>query len=180
MRAPVRMDNRMLTGSQCPYRVIQHGIDQVRIRAGADIPGHHQPIEAIDDRRDVDLPCRNVYFRQIGQPFRIRRRRVKVAIQQIRDRWCRVASIRREAPAARCSHDQTLLRHQATHDLLGHTHATKAQGTINASIAIAAVVVLEDSPNDLTHLRVLVGPRLPQALIEVCAARQLQAAQQIG
>ncbi|MPN27915.1 hypothetical protein SDC9_175349 [bioreactor metagenome] len=98
---------------------IQHGVDQLCIRTRADGPAHHHPVEAIDDRRQVDLACRDLELRDVGQPFLVGGCCLEVTVDDVL--WCRadLAQVRRiPTPLGFCN-DQALLLHQPLYHLLG-------------------------------------------------------------
>src|SRR5690606_38005277 len=48
MSASVRVQHRPLAGTEGGQCVVQHGVDHLRVRAGADAPGYHHAVKAID------------------------------------------------------------------------------------------------------------------------------------
>ena len=74
MPSAVRVDYRPVSGIGHRFNgCIQHGVDQLSIRARANGPAHHHPVEAIDDRRQVQLARRYLELRDVRQPFLIGR-----------------------------------------------------------------------------------------------------------
>lgn len=58
MAAPVRMDNQMTSLWQISNHLIQHGVDQIGIRAGSDRLAHNHFIKTIDNGGEIQLAVR--------------------------------------------------------------------------------------------------------------------------
>ena len=56
--APVGVHDRTFSSLQRADRLVQHAVRQLRAGGGADRPGDGHAVEAVDDRREVDLARR--------------------------------------------------------------------------------------------------------------------------
>ena len=64
--------------------VLQRGQDQVGVRAGGGLPGHHPAGERVPDRRQPQRPLAGRDHREVGDPQPVRRGRGEVALDQVR------------------------------------------------------------------------------------------------
>ena len=62
---------------------IEHSVDEVGIGMAAYAPAHHHPIEAVDDRRQIDLARRDLELRNVGKPLLIWCRCLEVTIEKV-------------------------------------------------------------------------------------------------
>ena len=66
----------------CLDGCIQHCVDQLSVRARANGSADNHAVEAIDDRRQVDLARRDLELRDIREPFLIGGRGLEVAVYE--------------------------------------------------------------------------------------------------
>jgi hypothetical protein len=74
-------------------RGIKHGVGETRVRFGPDGPTDDHAVEAIDDRREIDLTRAYVELGDVGQPFLIWRRSLEVTVDDILRRRADLAQI---------------------------------------------------------------------------------------
>ena len=60
-------------GCDCLDGCIQHGVDELGVRARADRPADDLAIEAVDHERQVDLARRDLELNDVGEPFLVGR-----------------------------------------------------------------------------------------------------------
>lgn len=78
MSSPVGMYYWPFSSLEGCHGAVEHAVDQVRIGAGPYGPAHHHAVEAVNDRRKVDLACRDMKLRDVGEPFGVRSISVKI------------------------------------------------------------------------------------------------------
>ena len=90
------MDHCSVAGlRQSLYAGIQHGVDKLSVGARANGPAHYHLVDAIDDRRQVDLLRRDLEHCYVGQPFLVGRCRLEVTIDDVLGRGTDLAEVRR-------------------------------------------------------------------------------------
>lgn len=156
------------------YGGIQHGVDQFSVWARANGPAHHHPVEAIDDRRQVDLTRRYLELRDVGEPFLVGGCSLEVTVDDVL--WCRadLAQVRRiPSPLGFCN-DYALLLHQPLYHLFGDRALLPSQRGLQPAVAAAAVVRLEDFSDRTTRREVLVARRCTGPMVEVRTTSKTQ------
>jgi len=71
MSSPVGMHYQSFSSLEGFHGPVEHAVYQVRIGAGLYGPAHHAVI-SVNDRRKVDLACRDLKLRDVGKPFNVR------------------------------------------------------------------------------------------------------------
>lgn len=84
--SPVGMDDGILARFQCLDCRIQHLIDKISVRGCSNRPRDWKPVKAVNNRRQIHLSSRDGEFRDVRQPFLIRRIRMEIALYLVRDR----------------------------------------------------------------------------------------------
>lgn len=82
-------------------------------------PADDQPIEAVDDGRQIHLAGRDLKLCDVGEPLLVRGGCEEVAIDEVLERWADFAQVAAVPTPLGPGNDQTLLFHQPLHDLLG-------------------------------------------------------------
>jgi hypothetical protein len=126
---------------------------------------------------EVHLSPRDLELGDVGQPLLVGRASAEVAVQNVLRSRTELAHVRAVSTTLGRGGNQALLPHEAAHDLLGDVHRSIAEGSMDAPVAIAAVVALEDVGHDLTNLGVLVARCDPSSVVEVRAARHVHFAE---
>ncbi len=124
--------------------IVEHGIHQFRVRRGRHGARHRLSVEAIDDGAQADLACGYGELRYVGEPERVGRIGVEVALDQVL-RGIRYLAFVGAAPAlSRAAGTQVPLCHDAADDLLGHGRPLGSQHGMNATVAVTPAAVMED------------------------------------
>ena len=71
MSSPVGMNYQPFSSLEIFHGPVEHAVYQVRIGAGLYGPAHHAVI-SVNDRRKVDLACRDLKLCDVGKPFNVR------------------------------------------------------------------------------------------------------------
>ena len=82
-------------------------------------PAHYHPVEAVDDRRQAHLACRDLELRDVREPLLVRCPGLEVSVDDVLGRGADLAKVGRIPASLGLGHDQALLLHQALHHLLG-------------------------------------------------------------
>ena len=83
MTTPVVVADGMLAICQCGSGIVEHGIHELGVRGGRHGARHRLSVEAVDDGAQVDLACGYGELRYAGEPERVGRIGVEVALDQV-------------------------------------------------------------------------------------------------
>lgn len=72
---------------------IKHGVHQISVRLGPDGPTDDEVVEAIDDRRKIDLSSADVELGDVCQPFLIGRGSLEVTVDDVLGRGANLAQV---------------------------------------------------------------------------------------
>ncbi len=72
MSSPVEMHYQPFSSLKIFHGQVEHAVYQVRIGAGLYGSACHHAVVTVNDRRKVDLACRDLKLRDVGKPFNVR------------------------------------------------------------------------------------------------------------
>lgn len=72
MSSPVGVNYQPFSSLEGFHGQVEHAVYQVRIGAGLYGPAHHHAVISVNDRRKVDLACRDLKLCDVGKPFNVR------------------------------------------------------------------------------------------------------------
>ena len=159
---------------------IQHGVHELCIGACANRPTDDHAIETVDHRRQINLPCRDMEFRDVREPLFVGSRRLKIAINEVLRGGTDFSNIRTIPAALWSCRNVTRLLHQASHDLLRNKHAPSAQLGLNPPIAVGAMGFLEDFGDRRTYFGIFIGSAYRGPMVEIGTARQVEPIKQLS
>ena len=187
--APVGVDGRRGARRQAVQVGRERAVAQRRVRVAREPPGGRQPVEAVDDRREVELGPAGRELGDVGHGERPGRLGGEVVVG-------RVGLARRPAslgplpggvgrapvglagvgavPAPpRAGGLEPLLAHHAPDPLLRDALAAQAQRRVDAAVAVAAAPLLERLSDGAPERRIAVAPE-PRPLVLIGAPRDPQ------
>lgn len=144
----VRVDRR--AGAGRPGR---KGLEQARVREALvgvqpDRPSDGNPVEAVDDRAQVDLPAaREPELGDVGEPQPVGLVGAEPPVHEVLRRLGDLADVGAVAPGAPLVVDdlEALLAHHAAHALLARLDALAAEARPDGAVAPAAGPLAEDA-----------------------------------
>ena len=172
----------MLALGQRRARRPQARVRQLGGGARPDRPSRQEAVEAVQDRREVDLAGGDLELGDVGEPQLIGRVGVEVAADQVLGRLAHLADVGAVLALLLAVDDlQAVLAHDAPDHLLRHDHRLLALAQLGVHVAVAAGVLdaVEYLGDQDAQLGVLVAGGDGAALVVVAAPGQLQARQQV-
>ena len=162
MAAPVRVDRRAR-----PRRPGRAGLEQARVREALvgvqpDRPGDGHPVEAVDDRAQVDLlAAREPELGDVGEPQPVGLVGVEIPVHEVLRRLGDLAGVGAVAPGAPLVVDdlEALLAHHAGHALLAGADALAAQARPDGAVPPAPRALAEDAHHAVAYVGVAVARR---------------------
>ena len=159
---PVRVDRR--APARRPRRA---GLEQARVREALvgvqpDRPGDGHPVEAVDDRAQVDLlAAREPELGDVGEPQPVGLVGVEIPVHEVLRRLGDLAGVGAVAPGAPLVVDdlEALLAHHAGHALLAGADALAAQARPDGAVPPAPRALAEDAHHAVAYVGVAVARR---------------------
>ena len=160
--APVRVDRRAH-----PRRPRRAGLEQARVREALvgvqpDRPGDGHPVEAVDDRAQVDLlAAREPELGDVGEPQPVGLVGAEPPVHEVLRRLGDLAGVGAVAPGAPLVVDdlEALLAHHAGHALLAGPDALAAQARPDGAVPPAPRALAEDAHHAVAYVGVAVARR---------------------
>gem|GEM_PF-6646526 len=169
------MDNRSaVAATDCFDGSIKHRVHEFGVWSRTDRPTDHEPIEAINNGRQIDLAGRNLELRDVCEPLFILCRDTEVTVDKVFQSRTYFSSVEAVSTSPRCSHAQLLLLHQAPNDLLRDEDFLPAKCCAHSAISVAAVIQFKDIRDGKAYTRILVGSLYLRPVIEVGATGEPQ------
>ena len=144
MASAVGVPDRVLALRQRRGGRIEHGVRELRVRRGRHGPADGHPVEAVHDGAEIDLAGGYPELGDVGEPQRVGRIGVEVALHQVLRGVGYLAFVGAVPSFPAALGDQVELAHQPCDDLLRDPHALAPQVQADSAIAVAAVAGGED------------------------------------
>lgn len=160
--APVRVDRRARA-----RRPRHAGLEQARVREALvgvqpDRPGDWHPVEAVDDRAQVDLlAAREPELGDVGEPQPVGLVGAELPVHEVLRRLGDLAGVGAVAPGAPLVVDdlEALLAHHAGHAFLAGADALASQARPDGAVPPAARALAEDAHHAAAYVGVAVARR---------------------
>ena len=174
MASAVSVPDRVLALRQRRGGCIEHGVRELRVRRGRHGPADDHSVEAVHDGAEIDLAGGYPELGDVGEPQRVGRIGVEVALHQVLRGVGYLAFVGAVLPFLAALGDQVELAHRPCDDLLRDPHALAPQVQADSAIAVAAVAGGEDLGYAPPQPRMLVRPSHRLDLVLVAASAHVE------
>src|SRR5712692_2685366 len=143
----------MPTRQRHASRLVHQHLVAMRIHG----PAHHHTRKDVEHDGQVEPALHRPDGRDIGYPFRIGRRRRKLAVEQVGCHWLLVLAVGRSSAMPAWLRTQSTLTHESSHPLAPARLALGVQDGMDAWTAIHLPIGLIDARDALPQPRVLLA-----------------------
>lgn len=169
--APVAVAYRALAFCEPGCSGVEHRVHQLGVGGRRLRPCHAQAVEAVDDGAQVRLAGRDGELRDVREPERVGLFRMEVSVHDVGGRVADLAFVGAVLPFHRALGDEPRLFHDSADDLLRYHDFLRFERGMHPSVAVTAVVLVEDLRYADAQVGVLVRSRQGASLVAVAAFR---------